>query len=103
MRLAELDWRGRNMTKASQPLSSEVSFYLPNSPIISAAEAARVMGFPTREALGKARATGRLEIEMFRLPGRRGWFAATRDVRAWLESALPSHARDQKEGLPMSE
>ena len=91
------------MTKTWEPLRSELSFYLPNSPIISAAEAARVMGFPTREALGKARASGRLEIEMFRLPGRRGWFASTRDVRAWLESALPSHARDQQEGLPMSE
>lgn len=91
------------MHKPAKSTSSELSLYLPDSPIISAADAARVMGFPTREALGKARASGRLEIEMFRLPGRRGWFAATRDVRAWLESALPSHARDQKEGLPMSE
>ncbi len=48
---------------------------VPDSPIFSAADTARLLGFPTREALAKARRTGRLSIKMFQIPGRRGWFA----------------------------
>jgi hypothetical protein len=42
--------------------------------MLTGAETARVMGFPTTDALYKARRAGRLPIEMFRLPDRRGWF-----------------------------
>ena len=74
----------------------DFSPYLPDSPIVSAADAARLMGFPTREALGKARLAGRLEIEMFKLPGRRGWFAATAQVREWLEASVtPSNSSEE--------
>jgi len=61
---------------------------IPNSPILSAADTARLMGFPSREALAKARRTGRLAIEMFTLPGRRGWFARREEVCAWLQQSL---------------
>lgn len=73
---------------ASSHLFSDVEDFLPRSPILSAAETARVMGFPSAEALTKARQTGRLPIPMFKLPGRRGWFAARHVVKAWLEHAL---------------
>ncbi len=46
------------------------------------------MGFPSREALAKARRTGRLAIEMFTLPGRRGWFARREEVCEWLHQSL---------------
>jgi hypothetical protein len=46
------------------------------------------MGFPTREALAKARRTGRLSIEMFQIPGRRGWFARREEVCGWLHQSL---------------
>lgn len=61
---------------------------VPNSPILSAADTARLMGFPSREALAKARRTGRLAIEMFTLPGRRGWFARREEVCEWLHQSL---------------
>lgn len=61
---------------------------VPDSPIISAADTARLMGFPSREALAKARRTGRLEIAMFTLPGRRGWFARREELCAWLQHSL---------------
>lgn len=70
--------------------SSDFSRYLPEKPILTSAETARLMGFPTGDALGKARLAGRLPIQMFRLPGRRGWFAATHAVRAWLEASVPN-------------
>jgi len=65
-----------------------LELYLPRTPVLSGAETARIMGFPTTEALYKARQAGRLPIDLFRLPGRRGWFAATPAVREWLQSAF---------------
>lgn len=69
--------------------------HVPDSPILSAADTARLMGFPTREVLAKARRTGRLPIEMFLLEGRRGWFARRDNVISWLESALSHPASPQ--------
>lgn len=69
-------------------LTSDLSLYIPNTPILSAAETARLLGFPTREALGKARLAGRLPVRMFKIEGRRGWFASTQQVREWLEASL---------------
>lgn len=66
----------------------DLELYLPRTPVLSGPETARIMGFPTTEALYKARQAGRLPIELFRLPGRRGWFAATPAVRAWLEASF---------------
>lgn len=62
--------------------------YLPNAPILSASETARLLGFASTGALAKARQAGRLPIEMFQVPGRRGWFAATPVVRAWLQTII---------------
>lgn len=64
--------------------------FLPDIPILTSAETARYMAFGSTEALARARLAGRLPIRMFKLPGRRGWFAATRDVRAWIEASLES-------------
>jgi hypothetical protein len=70
--------------------------YLPRTPLIGASEMARLLGFPSTGALAKARQTGRLPIPMFQLPGRRGWFASTAAVKAFLEamvaSGTPVHA-----------
>jgi hypothetical protein len=78
------------------PKTPTLELYLPRTPIMSAADIARVMGFPSTEALAKARLAGRLPIEMFKLSGRRGWFASTDRVRAWLEHTL-QHSSDQIE------
>jgi len=69
-----------------------LELYLPRTPVLSGPETARIMGFPTTEALYKARQAGRLPIELFRLPGRRGWFAATPALKAWLEASLTQTA-----------
>jgi len=55
--------------------------------ILSAGTAARVLGFSSTDALRLARSRGRLQIPMFRVDGRRGWFASTRDVAQWLDQA----------------
>jgi hypothetical protein len=77
-------------------LVTDVDRFLPPTPILSAAETARAMGFPSSEALSKARQTGRLPIPMFQIPGRRGWFAGRHVVKAWLEHALTGHTAEQQ-------
>lgn len=67
---------------------ADIDSYLPRVPFLTAAETARVLGYPSTGALAKARQTGRLPIEMFQVPGRRGWFAATSVVRAWLQVVM---------------
>lgn len=66
----------------------DLDSYLPKVPILSASETARLLGYPSTGALAKARQSGRLPIEMFQIPGRRGWFAATLVVRAWLQTII---------------
>ena len=76
--------------------SSSLSLYgvtVPDSPVFSAANTARLMGYPTTEALAKARRAGRLPIRMFTIPGRRGWFATRADVCAWLQQSLKGGAK----------
>jgi hypothetical protein len=84
----------------SSPISRvNLDLYLPRTPVLSGAETARILGFPTTEALYKARQAGRLPIDMFRVPGRRGWFASTPAVREWLQSVLSTDAsRDHLSG-----
>jgi hypothetical protein len=73
---------------SSSVARDNLDLYLPRTPVLSGAETARLLGFPTTEALYKARQAGRLPISMFRLPGRRGWFASTPAVREWLQAVI---------------
>lgn len=71
--------------------------YLPRTPLMSAAQTASAMGYPSTDALAKARLAGRLPIEMFQVAGRRGWFASTATVRTWLEQTIPTSIRPREE------
>jgi hypothetical protein len=64
--------------------------YLPSEPLLTGSQTAKILGFPSTEALYKARQTGRLSIQLFQLPGRRGWFASTEAVRDWLSTNIPA-------------
>jgi hypothetical protein len=86
----------------SPHVTVNVDLYLPRAPILSGAETARIMGFPTTEALYKARQAGRLPVTLFQLPGRRGWFASTSAVRDWLQVSLANHVRVGQEEVGMS-
>lgn len=79
---------------------ADIDLYLPQVPVISAAETARLLGYPSTGALTKARQTGRLPIEMFQMPGRRGWFAATASVRAWLQEIMMGQSSTNQGGAP---
>jgi hypothetical protein len=66
--------------------------------VLPPAEIARLMGFKSTDALGQARRCGRVPVHMFRIPGRRGWHADTREVAAWLTQLSARLGRD----APMS-
>src|SRR5690349_7802880 len=53
-------------------------------PTIGGAALVSALGFPTSDAFLKARLRNRLPIPTFALDRRRGRFAATSDVAAWL-------------------
>jgi hypothetical protein len=78
---------------ANSNAHADIDSYLPRVPILTAAETARVLGYPSTGALAKARQSGRLPIEMFQVPGRRGWFAATSVVRSWLQAVMSGDGR----------
>jgi hypothetical protein len=78
---------------ANSNAHADIDSYLPRVPILTAAETARVLGYPSTGALAKARQSGRLPIEMFQVPGRRGWFAATSVVRTWLKTVMSGDGR----------
>lgn len=41
------------------------------------------LGFRSGEAFRLAARQGRIPVQLFKVPGRRGWFARERDVSAW--------------------
>lgn len=60
--------------------------------VLAPAHLARLLGYENVNALARARATGRLPVRVFTIPGRRGWFASTIDVAQWLASTTATHA-----------
>ena len=56
-----------------------------HGPILPAAIAAKVLGFKSTDALRQARHRQKLPVPMFTIEGRRGWFASTAVVAAWIE------------------
>jgi len=52
--------------------------------ILTLAEVAQVMRYPSAAALRKARARHRLPFELFKLPNRRGWFVTARTLASAL-------------------
>lgn len=75
-------------------------------PVVGTAMLWRVLNYPTPDALRKAIERGRAPVATFVIPGRRGRFAHTRDVIAWLERPPESGSQadvssDEEEG-PMT-
>jgi hypothetical protein len=59
-----------------------------HGPLLPASVAAKLLGFRSTDALRQARIRKRLPIPMFTIEGRRGWFASTEIVAAWLERTM---------------
>ncbi|CEH39748.1 hypothetical protein XACG102_10930005 [Xanthomonas citri pv. citri] len=64
----------------------ELAFLLHYGPLIPASRLVNLLGFDSYQALDIARRRNGLPFTGLRIPGRRGWFARTGDVCAWIES-----------------
>lgn len=60
--------------------------------ILTAAETAKYLGFPSTDALRLARNRGQVPVPMFHVDGRSGWYSASRDVAGWIDE-MTSKAR----------
>lgn len=60
--------------------------------LLALAEVALVLRLSSLDAARKARSQGRLPFPMFKVPHRRGWFAATADVARYLAQPLAREA-----------
>jgi hypothetical protein len=52
--------------------------------VMASSQIAALLVFPSTAAFRQARRRGSISIRMFTMPGRRGSFAMTQDVAAWL-------------------
>ena len=55
-------------------------------PLMGRDDLVKVLGYSNGKALRQARLQNRLGVRVFALPNRRGAFAFTRDVAAWLSN-----------------
>jgi len=65
-------------------------------PVIGGHDLSLVLGFRTQQAFRKALERGHIPVQTFALEGRRGKFAATADIAAWLWNARYSPRRRQQ-------
>lgn len=54
--------------------------------LLSAADVAQILRYPSTAAVLKARERGRLPVAMMKLPGRKGWYATARSIAAFLDN-----------------
>lgn len=64
-----------------------------HGPLIGGAELAKILNFRNMAAFRQALRRGAVPVRVFELPGRRGKFALTQDLAAWLAS-LESNGLD---------
>lgn len=57
--------------------------------LMDSAALAEFFKFPNERALRRAAAKEVFPVPVFRMAGRNGWFARTRDVAAWLARLTP--------------
>ena len=53
-------------------------------PIVGGEQLTRLLGYPSNEAFRQALNRGQLPVRTFKIPHRRGKFAYTADIAAWL-------------------
>lgn len=64
--------------------------------LIPVRDLAKVLGFNSAASLREAHSAGRLQIPLFKMTGRRGWFAYAGDVGAFLRARV-AHSRAREE------
>lgn len=71
-------------------------------PTLGGKELYAALGFRSYGAFHRSKQLGELGINVFTLPGRRGWFALTTEVAAWLTKQANSGKSAHQEEAKMS-
>jgi len=61
-------------------------------PLLTSSQAAKLLGYRDAEALRQARLANRLPVPLFKIDGRRRWYASTAAVAGWLEAIVQKGA-----------
>ncbi len=64
--------------------STEEKLFARYGALMGGADLYAALGFKSYSAFYRAKEIGELGVNVFQLPGRRGWFALTETVSAWL-------------------
>lgn len=74
------------MRLQESPYTPTAAWYVREyGPVLTLAQTARLLGYQSADALRQARLAERAPVSMFKIPGRRGWHAATAAVAQWIE------------------
>lgn len=57
-------------------------------PVVGSKDISRILGYASPDAFRKARSRETIPIKVFRLHGRRGYFASTSEIAHWLWHAV---------------
>lgn len=71
-------------------------------PILGGKDLWRSLGYKTFAAFVRAVDKGSMGVKVFRIEGRRGWFAMTEDVVIWLSQLKEKNQSQPREEVPMS-
>lgn len=66
-------------------------------PIMGGQDLYSALGFKTYAAFHRCHLQGDLGVHIFKLPGRRGWYAFTTDIANWLEEQSTSKETNSTE------
>ena len=72
-----------------------------HGPLLGGRALVTSMGHNTSAGLRQAQKRGQVPVVLFNLPNRRGYFALTSDVAAWLARARLTGAPASKKGQPI--
>ncbi len=75
--------RAWHMASSADSIAQE---NIADPPLLGGKRLRGLLGFESGEAFRAAIRTGRVPVALFKIPGRKGWFAQSDDVSAWLSS-----------------
>lgn len=67
-----------------------------HGPLMDNTQLREALGYRTQSAFDRAVKRGQIRVRIFRIPGRKGWFALAADVAVWIWTAREQHAHGEK-------
>lgn len=71
-----------------------------HGPLLGGDALIAALGHRTAASLRQARRRGQVDVPLFMVPNRRGWFALTQDVADWLADIRGDMAKEERGASP---